>query len=144
MGTIVDFKSACSDLDIEYEVLPIVDIENITDERQKHIIEGTASIDEQLSEVQDKISKLNVDIDKLTNHADGVDYAIAVISGIITGIIDATIVGEWNFAEAKKDTYKKINSKVIEFAKKQPNYIPYCNTTLENIKKCHPKQLILD
>jgi len=139
MGTIVDFKSACSDLDIEYEVLPIVDIENITDERQKHIIEGTASIDEQLSEVQDKISKLNVDIDKLTNHADGVDYAIAVISGIITGIIDATIVGEWNFAEAKKDTYKKINSKVIEFAKKQPNYIPYCNTTLENLKKVPPK-----
>lgn len=81
----------------------------------------------------------------MTNHADGLDYAIAVTSGIITGILDATIVGEWNFAEAKKETYKEtyneVNSKVINFAKKQPNYIPYCNTTLENLKKGPPSSV---
>ena len=42
---------------------------------------------------------------------------IAVASGILTGIIDSTIVGEWNFAEAKKDAHKDINSKVVNFAK---------------------------
>ena len=141
MGTIVDFRSTCKDLDVEFEVMPLVDIDNIEDERQRRIVAGTAEIDEQLSEVQDKITKLNTDIDKLTNHADGLDYAIAVTSGIITGILDATIVGEWNFAEAKKETYKEVNSKVIDFAKKQPNYIPYCNTTLENLKKVPPSSV---
>lgn len=141
MGTIVDFRSTCNDLDVEFEVMPLVDIDNIEDERQRRIVAGTAEIDEQLSEVQDKIAKLNTDIDKLTNHADGLDYAIAVTSGIITGILDATIVGEWNFAEAKKETYKELNSKVIDFAKNQPNYIPYCNTTLENLKKVPPSSV---
>lgn len=141
MGTIVDFRSTCNDLDVEFEVMPLVDIDNIEDERQRRIVAGTAEIDEQLSEVQDKIAKLNTDIDKLTNHADGLDYAIAVTSGIITGILDATIVGEWNFAEAKKETYKEVNSKVIDFAKNQPNYIPYCNTTLENLKKVPPSSV---
>lgn len=131
MGTIVDFKSSCSDLDVEFEVIPLVDINNIEDERQRRIFEGTADVDERLSEVQDKIAKLNVDIDRLTNHADGLDYAISVICGIITGIIDATIVGEWNFADAKKDTYHEVNNKVIDFAKKQPDYVPYCNFALE-------------
>lgn len=139
MGTIVDFKSSCNDLDVEFEIMPVIDIDSIEDERQRRILKGTADIDEQLSVVQDKIAKLNEDIDKLTNHADGIDYAIAVTSGIITGIMDATIVGEWNFAEAKKDTYEKVNNKVIKFAKKQPNYIPYCKTTLENTKKVPPK-----
>lgn len=131
MGAIVEFKSSGNDLDVEYEVLPVVEVDSITDERQKRIVEGIASVDEQLSEVQDKIAKLNTDIDRLTNHSDGIDYAIAVVSGIVTGIIDATVVGEWNFAEAKKETYKEINSKVVNFAKKQPDYVPYCNFALE-------------
>lgn len=131
MSTIVDFRSSCKDLDIEFEVLPIIDIDNIKDERQRQILKGEADVNECLDEVQSKLDILNADIDKLTNHADGIDYAIAVTSGIVTGIIDATIVGEWNFAEAKKDTYKEVNSKVISFAKKQPDYIPYCNFALE-------------
>jgi len=131
MGTIVDFKSSCNDLDVEFEIMPLVDLDSVEDVRQRHIIEGTASVDELLSEAQVKIAKLNSNIDRLTNRADGIDYAIAVTSGIITGIIDATIVGEWNFAEVKKDTYQKVNSKVIDFAKKQPNYESYCNLALE-------------
>jgi len=131
MGTIVEFKSSCNDLDVEFEIMPLFDLDSVEDVRQRHIIEGTASVDELLSEAQVKIAKLNSNIDKLTNHADGIDYAIAVTSGIITGIIDATIVGEWNFAEAKKDTYKKVDSKVIDFAKKQPDYERYCKYALE-------------
>ena len=131
MSTIVDFRSSCKDLDVEFEVLPIVDIDNIEDERQRQILKGEADVNERLDEVQSKLDKLNADIDKLTNHADGIDYAIAVNSGIVTWIIDATIVGEWNFAEAKKDTYKEVNSKVIDFAKKQADYVPYCNFALE-------------
>ena len=31
VGTIVDFKSSCNELDVEFEVLPLVDIDNIDD-----------------------------------------------------------------------------------------------------------------
>ncbi len=131
MNNIVDLKSSVDDLEVEYEILPVVDVDNISDERQKKIITGVASVDERLSVIKGQLEKLNTDIDRLTNHADGIDYSIAVTCGVITGIFDAFIVGEWNFAEAKKDTYKEINCKVINFAKKQPDYIPYCNFTIE-------------
>lgn len=119
MDTIIDFKSSISGLDIEFEINPLPD-------------NGSgAEVDERLSELQKMIAKMDSDIDRLTNHADGLDYIIAVTSGIITGIIDATIVGEWNFAEAKKDAYRDTNSKVVEFAKKQPDYYTYCQFALE-------------
>lgn len=138
MENIIELKTTSEDFEVEYEIMPIVDVNNINDDRQIRIINGIASIDEQLNEVQDKISELNADIDRLTNHSDGIDYAIAVTSGIITGIIDATIVGEWNFEKAKEITSEQTYYKVIEFAKKHPDYIPYCNTTLENLKKTPP------
>lgn len=131
MSVFGDFKASCDDLDIEFEVAPIVDIQNIKDDREKRIVEGTASVNDRLTVIQENISKLNCDIDRLTNQADGIDYAIAVISGVVTGIIDATVVGEWDFATAKKDTYKEVNNKVIEFAKKQPDYQAYCEYALE-------------
>ena len=43
------------------------------------------------------------DIERLTNQADGVDYAIAVSSGIIAGLIDIFFVGEWDFKNAKSN-----------------------------------------
>ena len=131
MNNIVELKSIGNGLDVEYEVFPVVDIENIQNERQRRIVAGTAEIDERLLEVREKIEHLNTDIDRLTNHADGIDYSIAVISGIITGIIDATIVGEWNISRAKSETRNNIEKKVIDFAKKQPDYLPYCKLALE-------------
>ena len=131
MNSIIELKSVNDDIDVEFSIAPIVDIHNIKNERQRSILERTASIDERLAEIQNQVAKLNTDIDRLTNQADGKDYIIAVVSGIIAGIIDATIVGEWNFAEAKKGAYEEINRKVIAFAKKQPDYIPYCNFALE-------------
>lgn len=139
MESLISLKNTVNGMDVEFDVQPVVDITNVQDEREKRIIAGMAEIDEQLSVLQEKIRKLNENIDRLTCHADGLDYATAVISGVITGMIDIFVVGEWNFAEAKKETYKEVNQKVINFAKKQPNYIPYCNTTLENLKKSPPK-----
>ena len=83
----------------------MVEIVDLPDERHQRIVEGTATVDDELAILNDRLAVLNKDIDRLTNHADGLDYAVAVTSGVITGIIDATVVGEWNFQEAKKETY---------------------------------------
>ncbi len=41
------------------------------------------------------------EIERLTNHADGYDYAIAVSCGIVAGIIDSVFIGKWDFYKAK-------------------------------------------
>ncbi len=129
---VVELKTEDDGFQVEYEVLSL-------DPRVNRINAEVSEIDEQIQKNQEVLNKLDKSIDRLTNHADGIDYAIAVTSGIITGIIDATVVGEWNFEKAKAKANQDINNKVVEFAKKQPNYIPYCNTTLENLKKTPPK-----
>lgn len=131
MQTIVGIRNECDGLDVEFEVIPIVDMDNVQDERQRWIHSCLAEVDERLNAVNDEVAKLNKDIDRLKNHADGLDYGIAVISGIVTGIIDSVVVGEWNFAEANKNAHININNKVIDFAKKQPEYSIYCTRALE-------------
>ena len=46
MDKIVDFKTTCNDLDVEFEVMPLVNINDIENERQRRIVEGSAEIDE--------------------------------------------------------------------------------------------------
>lgn len=43
------------------------------------------------------------DIERLTCQADGYDYAIAISSGIIAGLIDSFFVGEWDSKNAKNN-----------------------------------------
>lgn len=76
-----------------------------------------------LKELDDAYS----DIARLTNKSDGYDYALAVSSGIVAGLIDSFFVGEWNYNNAKKKSNIAINNIVLEFAKKDPRYIPWCN-----------------
>ncbi|EJP24133.1 hypothetical protein HMPREF1142_0348 [Peptostreptococcaceae bacterium AS15] len=80
----------------------------------------------------EKLSTVYSEIDNLTNHADGYDYALAVSSGIVSGLIDVFIVGEWDFVRGKNKANISVNNKITEFAKKQPDYIRYCNFSLEN------------
>ena len=75
-----------------------------------------------LKELDDAYS----DIERLTNQADGYDYALAISGGIVAGLIDSFFVGEWNFKNAKKKSNIEINNKILDFAKKDPRYIPWC------------------
>lgn len=128
MDTFVELKNACgNDFEVEFEVGSSIDLANISDERRKKIAEGLENIDKQRETVLRKVNELNTDIDRLTNHADGIDYAIAVTCGIITGIFDAVIVGEWDFKNAKAVSNQKINERVMDFAKKDPEYADFLN-----------------
>ncbi len=64
-------------------------------------------------------SEASEELKRLTNHADGVDYAIAATAGIVTGMIDVFFVGEWDFASAKAVSNEEINRRVTTFAKKK-------------------------
>lgn len=76
---------------VEVAILPPVDV---TDRRKVDINNGITEIDKKLDTISERIEELNAEIDSLTNQADGLDYAVAVASGIITGLIDSFFVGE--------------------------------------------------
>lgn len=119
MGTIVNLKNTYEDFTVEFEVLPTVNFDGEVDERQKRIFDGVASIDEQLAENQRVLDELNSEIDKLTNHADGIDYMVAVVSGVLAGIIDIVFVEDFSLEKANEWGNEKANNFVVKIAQKQ-------------------------
>ena len=89
-----------------------VEFSSIEFSREKNH-DKTTEIDRIIDSLSDKVSVLDAEIDKLTNHADTFDYIVAVASGIITGLVDSFWVGEIDWAKAKADAHKTIN-KFIE------------------------------
>lgn len=104
------------DFKIEYEILPAFYKENL-DPRVNEITQKIAEIDAQSEDLNSKIDSLNTEIERLTNHADGFDYAIAVGTGILCGLIDSFFVGEFNFERGKAKSHKQVNQFIQKFAK---------------------------
>lgn len=92
---------------------------NSTDVNRIRVQEGLSEIEQQLSLINQQVNELNADIDKLTNHADGLDYTVAVVSGIIAGLIDSFWVGEFSLDRANDWGNEKTNNFVIKIAQKQ-------------------------
>lgn len=120
MDSVLSFKLTHEDFSVEYEILTPYGGNRISDIEQE-----IREIDDQLMLCQQEADAINEDIDKLTNHADGVDYTIAALSGILTGIIDSLFVGEWNMAEARAWSSEEINQRITEFANKDPEFLEF-------------------
>lgn len=101
---------------VEVEVLPPVDIK---DKRKLEIYNNISEIDEKLGAIYQSVDVLNSEIDSLTNHADGIDYTVAVASGIIAGIIDSVWVGEFSMDRANEWGNDKVNNFVVKIAQNQ-------------------------
>ena len=119
MESCVNIKNTCDDFEVEFEVQPLIDAKNGSDERQRNIDAGLSEIDQRLSENQQVLDELNVDIEKLTNHADGLDYMIAVASGILAGAIDIIFVEDFSLEKANEWGTEKTNNFVVKMAQKK-------------------------
>lgn len=91
---------------------------HVIDSEKLNIEQEIESINVRMVDNQDLIDKINCDIDKLTNHADGIDNIVAVGSGILTGLVDSFFVGEFSLTEGQEWGSEKVNSFVKDFAKK--------------------------
>lgn len=118
-NALVNLKNQCEDFEVEFEVLPAIDITQYQDKRRLMIQEGLSDVEDQLAAVQAKIEEYNTEIDRLTNQADGLDYTIAVACGILTGMIDAFWVGELDIQDANTIGENKINDFVVKIAQSQ-------------------------
>ena len=110
------FKIQCNGLEVEYEILPAIGKKENIDPRKKQITDELGIIEREIEKNEVKIMDLDSEIDRLTNHSDGLDYTIAVASGIITGIIDSFFVGEFSIERANEWGNDKVNSFVIKIA----------------------------
>lgn len=119
MSTFVELKNSFDDFHVEFSVQSVVDCSHTMDERQQRIAQGIASVNEQLAETQKAIADLNSEIDRLTNHADGLDYVIAVASGVLAGIIDILFVDDFSLEKANEWGNEKTNNFVVKIAQKQ-------------------------
>ena len=114
---------------VEYDLCLTVETGTACFEQPKTLMnqDEYEAFQKKTDEFLDNYSEAVEEIEKLTCQADGYDYAIAVSSGIIAGLIDLFFVGKWDFKNAKKISNIAINNIIIEFAKKDPRYIPWCN-----------------
>lgn len=105
---------------VEFETFSAYDTGNSKfAEISKNIDEIETESLAEINRLNARIDALNKDIDILTNHADGLDYMVAVGSGILCALIDSFFVGEFNILEANKWGTNKINEFVQFVAKKK-------------------------
>ena len=131
-GNLPCVDNNCFDDEFQGVQFDLVCPSNTLDENRARIQQGLSDVEQRLAVVNKKVAELNADIENLTNNADGLDYAIAVTCGVITGIIDSIFVGEWDFKNAKAVSNKQINDKVMDFAKKDPQYAEFIKNKRKN------------
>ena len=110
-------KFEAEGLDVIFETVPLGAVEDDTLKLDPAIAEKIRDVDARLASNKERLDNINFEIDQLTNHADGLDYAVAVGCGIACGLIDSFFVGDFDWGNAKKWSYQKINNYVAEYAK---------------------------
>lgn len=105
--TLIAYKQELADgFSVEYEILQPMPSNA-----------AVAGINTRIAEIDNEVAKLNTEIDRLTNHADGFDYTIAVASGILCGLIDSFVIGEFDFERGKANSNRQVNGFITKFAK---------------------------
>lgn len=117
---------------VEFEIISPI---NFNDPLQLEIYNGLADIDARLESINQKIEELNGDIEKFTNNADGLDYTIAIASGVLTGLLDAFVIGEFDFKGAKEKSNKAVNEFIMKYAKKKGYDGDRLNGAIEFLEK---------
>ena len=116
MSNIIEFRTVQDELDVHFEVMSSVDISVPITKEKVEKLEKLSYIDNCLTENQKIINDLNSEIDRLTNKADGIDYTIAVASGIISSLIDSFFVGDFSLDRGTQWGKEKVDAFVKSVA----------------------------
>lgn len=117
MNEFMKYKTELDNGVIEFEVIQPTYLQKYTDERLALLEEQGELLDVAEKEIDQQIKELNARIDNLTNHADGIDYAIAICCGAVAGLVDIFFVGEFDFQTAKTSVDKAFEDFVNKSAK---------------------------
>lgn len=100
------------DFKVEFSAQTIFDSKTYESIRRREINNTIYSLERNQEVIDSRINELNAEIERLTNHANGVDYTIAVSCGIICGIFDSIFVGEFDYNEALEKSKERVNKYV--------------------------------
>lgn len=128
-------KYESDNLSSAYEVIPI---RKTMELEANEYIQERDEIESLLGECIDEINVLDEKIGQYTNKSDKCDCIVAVCSGVVTGLVDALWVGEFDFAGAKAWSNKSINEFVLKMAKKQGYKGERLDGAIQKLEKMFP------
>lgn len=87
---------------------------------EEEVIKGEIQIEElDINRLHEELSRVNQELERYTNYADKTDYALAIASGIIAGIVDSIFVGEFSLDYANQWGNEQTEKLVVKIAKSQ-------------------------
>lgn len=104
---------------VEYELGKVNALQTENSEIRAKIVASLNDVERRIQENEDRIHVLRAEEDRLTNHADSLDYILAVASGIVSGIIDSVWVGEFSIDQANQWGSKTVENFVVKMAQLQ-------------------------
>lgn len=113
-----ELKVASQDFEVEYD-FELFDVQqpSTNDSRLEEIEEKKKKVEIKIEDYNIRLNELNKEIDRLTNNSDGLDYMVAVGSGVIAGLIDSFWVGDFSLERGREWGSKKVEDFVLKVAK---------------------------
>ena len=116
---IISLQDPADGFTVEYELGQVNALQTENSEIRAKIVAGLNDVERRIQKNEDRIQVLQAEEDRLTNHADRLDYTLAVASGIVSGIIDSVWVGEFSIDRANQWGSEKVENFVVQMARLQ-------------------------
>ena len=91
-----------------------------TQESEEEVVAADAQVETpNIDRLNAELARVTQELDRYTNHADKADYALAVTSGILSGLVDSLFVGEFSLEHANQWGNQQAQKFVLKVAKYQ-------------------------
>ena len=89
-------------------------------EAQEEVISAEAQTDTpDIGSINSELTRVTRELERYTNHADKTDYALAVASGVLAGLVDSLFVGEFSLEYANEWGNEQAEKLVLKVARLQ-------------------------
>lgn len=85
-------------------------------------VAGRERVDHEIAELAEQIRVVDGRVERLTNHSDRLDCAVAVGCGVLAGIVDSLWVGEFSLTRAHEWGADRVNEFVLKAARTLTGY----------------------
>ena len=92
----------------------------INQELAEDVVSAEAKVEAPgIDHLNTELARVNQELERYTNHADKADYALAVTSGVLAGLVDSLFVGEFSLEYANQWGNQQAEKLVLKVAKYQ-------------------------
>lgn len=92
----------------------------INQELAEEVVSADAKVESpSIDHLNTELACVNQELERYTNHADKADYALAVTSGVLAGLVDSLFVGEFSLEYANQWGNQQAEKLVLKVAKYQ-------------------------